>query len=73
MKKTTSAILASAVTGLFLGAATGCSKEEPQTPPANNPATHSPPASGAPAPAAPAKHACKGQNACKGQGGCKVG
>ena len=55
MKKTTSTLLAAAVSGLFLGSTismTSC-KGGPET--ANTAASM-------------AKHACKGMNACKGQG-----
>ena len=58
-KKTTSTILAAAVTGLLMGGATGCKSTSK--------------ADSATSRAMPAKHACKGMNACKGQGGCKSG
>lgn len=60
MNKTTSTILAAAVSGLFLGAATGCKSDEAMTSQASS------------MPSQIEKHACKGLNQCKGQGGCAV-
>jgi hypothetical protein len=59
MKKSTTGLLAAAVTGLFLGSTTGCSS------------TDTPPTSAEKASAE--KHACKGMNDCAGQGGCASG
>ena len=57
MKKTTSTILATAITGLFLGATTGCKNPEATSQESMSEVE---------------KHACKGMNECKGQGGCAV-
>ncbi|MHC5065286.1 MAG: hypothetical protein ACYTG5_15065 [Planctomycetota bacterium] len=71
MKKSTSSILAAAVSGLLIGASTGCTAEEstnnasPSAPAAN-------PADSTPA-AAVDLHACKGFNKCAGKGGCEAG
>ena len=76
MKKSTSSILAAAVSGLLIGASTGCTAEESV---ANNAGTNnaSPSAPAAnPADETPAKtadlNACKGFNKCAGKGGCKT-
>ena len=59
MKKTTSSILATAVTGLFLGSSFGCAGS-----PAAETATTQP---------ASDKHACAELNSCQGKGGCETG
>ncbi len=59
MNKTTSSLLAAAVSGLLLGSTTGC---------ASDPATSQPSAEASML----EKHACKGLNSCRGQGGCAV-
>ncbi len=70
MKKSTSSILAAAVSGLLIGASSGCTSESstenaaPSTPAAN-------PGDSTPAVAADL-HACKGYNKCQGKGGCKT-
>ena len=64
----TESLLAAAVSGIVMGATSGCDKN---TAPANSATTPAgSPAAGTTA--AEGKHSCKGQNACKGQGGCKV-
>ena len=74
MKKTKSPIIAAAISGLILGATSGCSSEDPKTTPADPGKITKPEDPGAgkgttPAANEVAKHACKGLNACKGQGG----
>ena len=59
MKKSSSAILTAAVSGLLLGGLTSCKSTDTETTTSQ--------------PAGAAKHACAGQNACAGQGGCKSG
>ena len=60
MKKTTSGVLAAAVTGLLLGSTTGCAN------PQESSATSQPMPGGE-------KHICKGHNECQGKGGCASG
>jgi hypothetical protein len=73
MKKTKSPIIAAAISGLILGATSGCSADDPAAKPAD-PGTNQKPADpGAgkgtdPAAKEVAKHACKGLNGCKNQG-----
>lgn len=59
MKKSTSSILATAVTGLFLGSTFGCAG--------------SPKAESATTQPASDKHACAKLNSCSGKGGCATG
>jgi hypothetical protein len=59
LMKTTSTILATAVTGLFLGGTFGCASTKPAHTAAAQPASD--------------KHACATLNSCKGQGGCSTG
>ena len=59
MKKTTSTILAAAVSGLFLGSTMGCSS----TPAAESKGS---------ATMEMEKHACAGMNSCQNKGGCKA-
>jgi hypothetical protein len=65
--KSSHAIIAAAVSGMFMGVA-GCASSPP---PAAEAAPTAPAADADGGMTAP-KHACKGQNACKGQGGCKT-
>jgi hypothetical protein len=70
--KPTTAMIAAAVSGIFLGAM-GCADSTPPAASPDNPSsTMATPAATTPMPTAAAKHACKGQNECKGQGGCKT-
>ncbi len=67
MKKTTSTILAAAVSGLLVGAMTGCTSEEKP----NDSGGTSPTSPGGEQPPAGAvieKHACKGMNSCSNKG-----
>ncbi|MCA8955017.1 MAG: hypothetical protein KDC87_03030 [Planctomycetes bacterium] len=64
MKKTTSTVLAAAVSGLLMGGMTSCEKQTSKTDkPTNNTKTKVDAASAG-------KHVCKGMNECKGKGGC---
>ena len=60
MKKTTSTILAAAVSGLFLGTTTGCTSQGGAESATTQPSSME-------------KHACAGMNSCEGKGGCKTG
>ena len=61
MKKNKSTILAAAITGLFLGAATGCSYSDSSTKDMEGNQQ-----------SCKGENGCKAQNSCKGENGCKA-
>ena len=65
--KTSHILMASAISGILVGALAACDKKDGGTTGASSATAASGASSATPA----AKHDCKGKNACKGQGGCK--
>jgi hypothetical protein len=71
MKKTKSPLIAAAISGLILGATSGCSADETKTDPADKSKTTDPVDKSKttdPASVEKEKHACKGYNTCKNKG-----
>ena len=75
MKKSTSTILAAAVTGLLMGGTTGCKQTQGSTTSKSaeiekHACKHLNSCRGQGGCGVEGKHSCRGNNACKGQGGC---